>query len=512
MSFISLPSTTDPVSSDILGGIPLPSCPYPRSTFLNQFNPSVSFTYASSSIVLFLFGIVTLVHYNKVRIFNRRIKHPSVRNTEYACFYLFLAISFMIDAVRYMHDLPHQQPTKNHPNNDKWIVGPNIMDAWLLLASWLFRSLSLMFLTLALNQQRMYRSTVAATPAEHRNSSLYLPPNNQPSISDHAPLLNHRPQSYPGTRPHLFPINRWSHDETSHSDALEETERFDPPSDEGTPTSDRLPASIFDASKYSEFLTTVNNIFCWEFCVILVWILKLLLTLFSIDSYRLSDPVADPKSSLYSLNGNLPTIDFMPNQPTNNIHLLQDTWSIFPLISSIIQIIPLLVLTFEIVTTPALPLETVVNTHSRRTRNRVYGPSKTLKCLLLVSIVASLVYWLEISIVARILNVISPQPPSSATCIVPPWWWVERNNFTMVPINIQEYQKPVKIITHGIDSFMKSNTELGWASRMDGIQWIGSLSLIGIFFFMRQEYTRNQEDWIWVTVSEVQNTFDFRRY
>lgn len=51
----------------------------------------------------------------------------------------------------------------------------------------------------------------------------------------------------------------------------------------------------------------------------------------------------------------------------------------------------------------------------------------------------------------------------------------------------------------------------GWGSYMDLIQWIGALGLHGIFSFMKSEYVRNSDAWIALTVSQVQNEFDFRR-
>ena len=51
----------------------------------------------------------------------------------------------------------------------------------------------------------------------------------------------------------------------------------------------------------------------------------------------------------------------------------------------------------------------------------------------------------------------------------------------------------------------------GWASYMDIFQWLGALGLHGCFAFMKAEFSRNSEAWIALTVSQVQNEFDFRR-
>ena len=72
-------------------------------------------------------------------------------------------------------------------------------------------------------------------------------------------------------------------------------------------------------------------------------------------------------------------------------------------------------------------------------------------------------------------------------CVVPPYWWLEKQ------------QNNVVEITHG------------WASWIDALQWVSGVGVYLVFSAMRAEYIRNMEDWVWIIVSQVQNTFNFTR-
>lgn len=162
------------------------------------------------------------------------------------------------------------------------------------------------------------------------------------------------------------------------------------------------------------------------------------------------------------------------------------SWPVLQILACLLQMIPLFILTFVIVTTPSLPVDT-----RYRSNQRVFGPSKTSKFILVLALL-SIFFWFEPSIMYRMLDSLWDHPKSESLCIVPPWWWIENGTTNFLKIK--------GIPTHG------------WASVIDILQWIAGFGLYCYFFFMKSEYTRNMEDWIWVTVSEVQNTFDFRRY
>jgi hypothetical protein len=154
---------------DIIGGRPLPNCPYegsflpPRNTSTTRYhNPAVSSTYHLYFVMFLVLAFLTIYKYNNVKIFNRTITDPSITNKEYFFSYLCLALGFLIDAIRYSLNLPFEKAveiTFRQPGKDQWVVGPYVMDAWLLITSGLLRSAGLLFLTLALNQQRIYRSS-----------------------------------------------------------------------------------------------------------------------------------------------------------------------------------------------------------------------------------------------------------------------------------------------------------------------------------------------------------------
>jgi hypothetical protein len=177
--------------------------------------------------------------------------------------------------------------------------------------------------------------------------------------------------------------------------------------------------------------------------IILIWVLRvttLLLTMYLFlisDTTRLGDSVG-PKEF--------------------------DSWPILQTIGATIQVIPLIYHVFVIVVTPALPLP---NSRS----SRLYGPSATSKSILVISCWATLLFWFEPSLVHRLLEIIT-HPSNESTCIIFPYWWVDRN---------------------GTMTLSKILPAHGWASTMDLFQWIAGLGGYGIFYFMKQEYTRNME-------------------
>jgi hypothetical protein len=119
-----------------------------------------------------------VIKYNRLKIFNRNIDHPSITNTLYSGGFLAMAFSFLVDFFRYVYNLPNLSSEYQQGYSNPWLVGPEVMDAWLLIISSLSRSIALLFISLALNQQITYRSRMPT------------PQNDQ---SDSEPLLRHSP-------------------------------------------------------------------------------------------------------------------------------------------------------------------------------------------------------------------------------------------------------------------------------------------------------------------------------
>ncbi len=46
----------------------------------------------------------------------------------------------------------------------------------------------------------------------------------------------------------------------------------------------------------------------------------------------------------------------------------------------------------------------------------------------------------------------------------------------------------------------------------DLLQLLHLISVVFFFVFLRAEFQRNMEECIWTTVSQIQDTFDFRRF
>jgi hypothetical protein len=363
--------------------------------------------------MVFIFGVATIFKYNQVKIFNRSITHPSITNKEYVGFFMLLAISFIIDGIRYSTNLPFQIPPENNFQDaeDHWVVGPHVIDAWLLVGSSLLRSVALMFLTLALNQQRLHRSSAAANPLDNpaRTSSETEPLLRHPSSNPNFGI-NYRSHSYPGAGTPLFETSA-PEDPISHEEVLAQT-------------------SLLTRTK--EYLLSMASI------IVIFWGLRLTILLLTIDGTRLGDSIG-PKDT--------------------------QSWPLLQSFGAVLQLSPLLYLTFVILVTPALPLN---NSRS----SRIYGPSATCKFVLLVSTCTTLIFWLEPSLVHRLLEFTTGQASSESRCIIFPYWWVDKQ---------YSFGQPKVLPAHG------------WASTMDLIQWIGGMGVYGYFYFMKQEFTRNME-------------------
>jgi hypothetical protein len=191
--------------ADVLGGYPLPNCPYkdsaipPSESPRNQYhNPAISTTYFVFVLCFLFYMAITLLKYSHVKIFNRSIYHPSIRNAEYSLMFLFLSLACAVDGIRYTLDFPHQLTNNSLGvmEDETYVVGPATMDSWLLLMSALLRSLALLFFSLALNQQIIHRSSPLAPAHISSRSTIFSTPRSRGSeadlediITDSTPLL-----------------------------------------------------------------------------------------------------------------------------------------------------------------------------------------------------------------------------------------------------------------------------------------------------------------------------------
>lgn len=71
---------------------------------------------------------------------------------------------------------------------------------------------------------------------------------------------------------------------------------------------------------------------------------------------------------------------------------------------------------------------------------------------------------------------------------------------------------PPSLITEWMVAANVKACPLNFASWVDLLQWIYISSLGFYFYFLKSEYSRNVEECIWTTVSEIQDSFDFRRF
>ena len=159
---------------DILGGLPLPNCPYAGSTLPANsaspllHNPSISIIHLLACIICVGLAVITATKYNKLRIFNRVVEHQSINNILYFWMLLAMSTAFLVDGLRYSLNLPFDHRTSSsvkyiRNSGDSLLVGPQVMDAWLLLVSSFARSASGLLLTFAMNQQVVHKCSGPGT-------------------------------------------------------------------------------------------------------------------------------------------------------------------------------------------------------------------------------------------------------------------------------------------------------------------------------------------------------------
>lgn len=453
---------------DIIGGRPLINCPFSTSSIPTTdsygdavfHNPTISATNFIFVFTFLLFSLLTLFKYCFVKIFNRVIRDPSVSNYYFVGFYLVLGVASMIDGVRYSLDLPMQMQMQINNMNmldlaesnsslvesgeeeDRYIVGPEVIDSWLLLASTILRSLALFILTLSLNHQKNYKSIkLPSAPLSH---SLVIP---RVSDSESAPLLLNSP-TFDATPIIPAPIAELNQNddnqrvEADHADDLQIEESI---------ISKKLTSVIQYFAEIYSFLNSSG----WLFPIIAFssFLLRIFTLISLIDPTRLSD--FDGASTFISSGG----IDIFA----------------ISILGSLIQLAPTIFVTFSIII------------HGEYVPTNTDGPSLLSKFILVASLLLTIPFWIEPSILCRMVtDYIVRNTHTEAMCAVPPWWWQRMKGFSLTIIPAH-----------------------GWASYVDFLLWVAGFGVFGLFSFMKLEYNRNADQWIAATVSEVQSTFGF---
>ncbi|RKO86070.1 hypothetical protein BDK51DRAFT_47260 [Blyttiomyces helicus] len=208
---------------DCLGGLPLPTCPFRSSSIpptsapfsiLNDTrappdgfispaesyalkSPTVSVTFALGGVSALVCAGLVAARFSSVKVFNRRaadvVSYPciapflartitdqSIKNGWWAVFFAAMGISYTIDSIRYALDLPYtptltSEPPTPDPDAEGSTVGAGVIDAWLLVASAILRSFSVLALCLALDHQRKYRSSLITPPPHPTERRGYQP-------------------------------------------------------------------------------------------------------------------------------------------------------------------------------------------------------------------------------------------------------------------------------------------------------------------------------------------------
>jgi hypothetical protein len=131
-------------------GKALPRCPtaWGWTNYISY--PSVAFMFVIMTIVSFIFAAVIGFKYNSVRVFNRKIRTQNISNTMWILYYTALGFRGICNTLRYSLEQRHEES----------------IDSIFFLASLILHGLTAFALSLALNHQRKYRSSLPPSSAQ----------------------------------------------------------------------------------------------------------------------------------------------------------------------------------------------------------------------------------------------------------------------------------------------------------------------------------------------------------
>jgi hypothetical protein len=138
---------------------------------------------------------------------------------------------------------------------------------------------------------------------------------------------------------------------------------------------------------------------------------------------------------------------------------IKPMYPVISLVCAIIQHIPVVYLAI------CISFNSQKTPHDSSDAIQNFGPSFSSKMILICSVFLDLLNWIEPSIVSRAFYWLAQQVQGDFAqniCIVPPWLWS-----------------------------VNSRLHHGWASWMDLYQWIGLLSSVLLFLFVKKEFDRN---------------------
>jgi len=125
-------------------GKPLPRCPtdWRWTSYISY--PSATFLFGILAIAAFIFATIIGFKYNSVRVFNRKIRTQNISNTMWILYYATVGCRGIVNAVRYALEQRHEES----------------LDSIFFLGSLILHGITAFALSLALNHQRKYRSSI----------------------------------------------------------------------------------------------------------------------------------------------------------------------------------------------------------------------------------------------------------------------------------------------------------------------------------------------------------------
>ncbi|KAI9104955.1 hypothetical protein DFS34DRAFT_222150 [Phlyctochytrium arcticum] len=484
---------------DLAGGLPLPNCPY-RSSKLRTgeeaidgftvYNPTATFTFLLIGLACLCLGIVTRTTYRSAKVFNRVISDRTLNNDWWALFFALIGASAILESIRYGMDLPnigfHPYP---HPLHFRLDTQGEKFDTCLLLAAALLRTFACFCASAALVRHAVNGSPDDMIPQSNAESYRTITIPNSVDLAQaggrgvQSPGVDNSRFITPPETPNSARASRC----TPHS--TQPVSRAGAPypdsEDEGAPLLGHSRRVFRALAESSGRWYRVSSGHQWVLVSGVLATTRVLLLLYSLITQEV---MSHTDRYVQSLHGNEEL--FVTSRPYSWPFML------ISVLTQVAQIVPILILSAVVVTRPRQRASTGTSNTRPVESVTLNTPSILARSFAFAGALCGPMLFLEPGSISRIaLAAVTRDPtdisdPQHRICAVPPWWWGE---------------------TEPIFSTVVRASLRGWASLIDLSQWIGCLGILLFFFFMRAEYRRYKEEWIWISVTQLQAIFDFRR-
>lgn len=454
--------------TDIVGGRPLVSCPavYSNDTATVSTlglaftwtpndeaifnNPAITITFIVQAALALIFAFTIAIRWNRLKLFGRVIKSPYLSNHLWLLLFTVWCCESVVNATRYLLNLPYSlSRSSGSQDEDSSIYYQNI-DTGLLIGSVVLHALSLLFICLSLSWERKHRIGVL-----------------------------------PAAKDFLFrSVRRDSYSTAESAQGREEDEDDNDGSStsllspEPRNSSDQiLPANIQSRSSRRKsschWLCMEKHrrryIFSFERLSLLVFFLNL--------------------GALYLNITPLPAKEWF-------FWIYIGSFGLFQLLIILLAARVLFSPTSPPSSSTARILSLSGTSHPPVSRRE--GPTRLSKAYLFLAVLFGVSFILPHNLMSRILYAIAGQKlPTNVGIELYDDLLTTSSVLVMPTLHKSDVIECIPFLFDGHVSYL------------DLIQWVGTLSMIFLILFVKEEYCRVKERCVWVTVTQVQDTFGF---